>query len=228
MSEADAYVALICSLPRSERLFVAKQPPLSRLRLDRRLKALTPEDAEVLSLLENALSWSSYGMDVTDAQAVARCKSTVTKVPHSSLRELFIDRMDMRTAVAALRLRRRGESPPAASFGMGRWHRYIPAHWNEAAFGLDVPLPWLKEADQLLQKEDPIGLERLLLTISYKNLNSYAARHTYDFEAVAIYVLIWNIFDRWAQSSASEAADRFEQLSRQAMAHVDAIEFEGV
>jgi len=44
MSDPDAYIALISSLPGSGRLFVAKQPPLSRLRLDRRLTALTTED----------------------------------------------------------------------------------------------------------------------------------------------------------------------------------------
>ena len=36
MVDPDAYVALISSLPSSERLFVAKKPPLSRLRIFRR------------------------------------------------------------------------------------------------------------------------------------------------------------------------------------------------
>ena len=37
----------------SERLFVAKQPPLSRIRLNKRLTALSTEDAKVLAILED-------------------------------------------------------------------------------------------------------------------------------------------------------------------------------
>ena len=109
-------------------------------------------------------------MDVTDDQAIRRCKSALSKIPQRSLRDLLLDRMDMRTAVAALRQRQRGESPGGQTFGMGRWHRHIPAHWNDPLFSLENPMPWLKEADQLMQSEDPFGLERLLLSVSHKTL----------------------------------------------------------
>ncbi|WP_171122726.1 hypothetical protein [Ruegeria sp. HKCCA4707] len=227
MSDPDAYIALISSLPGSERLFVAKQPPLSRLRLDLRLKALAPEDARVLRVLEHALNWNDYDMDVTDDQAIARCRKALDNIPQPTLKKLLIERMDLRTVVAALRLRHRGEPPPATPLGFGRWSRHIPAHWNDPGFGLDAAMPWIKDARQLLESNDPLGLERLFLSISHKQLKRHAARHLFDFEAVAIYVLIWNIFDRWAQSSAQEAAARFEKLAQQAMADVADIDFEG-
>lgn len=227
MSKQDAYIALMCSLPGSERLFVARQPPLSRIRLDRRLTALTPEDSKVLKVLEHTLSWSAYDMDVTDAQAIQRCKHAMLDIPQPTLRKLFMERMELRSVVAALRLRKRGEPAPSVSFGVGRWNRHIPANWGDPTFGLETPMPWVKEANQLLEDEDPLGLERLLLSVSHKLLKRHAARHMLDFEAVAIYVLIWNIFDRWAQSSAVEAAKRFEKLAQQAMAGVADIGFEG-
>ena len=228
MSDPDAYIALISSLPGSERLFVAKQPPLSRLRLDGRLKALTPEDARVLKVMEHALSWNEYNMDVTDAQAVQRCKQALADIPQPTLRSLFLERMDLRTVVAALRMRMQGGSPPAGAFGFGRWSRHIPANWGDPDFRLSVPMPWIKEARQLLEAEDPLGLERLLLSVSHKQLKRHAGRHIFDFEAVAIYVLIWNIFDRWAQSNAQDAAIRFEKLAQQAMANVADFDFERV
>lgn len=228
MSNPDAYISLICSLPGSERLFIAKQPPLSRLRLDRRLKALKPEDARVLQVLENALSWSAYDMDVTDAQAIGRCKQALKEVPQSTLRKLFMERIEMRTVIAAMRLRKRGEGAPSGAFGMGRWSRHIPANWSDPGFRLETPMPWVKEAHQLLESDDPLSLERLLLSVSQKQLKRHAARHFFDFEAVAIYVLIWNIFDRWSQSNAEDAAKRFEALAQQAMANVTDIDFEGV
>ncbi|WP_170558121.1 hypothetical protein [Ruegeria atlantica] len=228
MSDPDAYIALISSLPGSERLFVAKQPPLSRLRLDRRLTALTTEDARVLKVLEQALNWSAYDMDVTDTQAVERCNQALGKIPQPTLRRLFLERMDLRTVVAALRLRARGGNPPSGAYGIGRWSRHIPANWGDPDFRLSVPMPWIKDARQLLEAEDPLGLERLLLSVSHKQLKRYAARHLFDFEAVAIYVLIWNIFDRWAQSNAQDAATRFEKLAQQAMANVAEFDFERV
>jgi hypothetical protein len=227
MSKQDAYIALMCSLPGSERLFVARQPPLSRIRLDRRLTALTPEDSKVLKILEHALSWSAYDMDVTDAQAIQRCKQAMVDIPQPTLRKLFMERMELRSAVAALRLRKRGEPAPSGPFGVGRWSRHIPANWGDPSFRLERLMPWIKEATQLLENEDPLGLERLLLSISHKQLKRHAARHMFDFEAVAIYVLIWNIFDRWAQSSAAEAAKRFEKLAQQAMADFADVDFEG-
>ncbi len=227
MPDPDAYIALISSLPGSERLFVAKQPPLSRLRLDRRLSALKPEDARVLKVLERALNWSDYDMDVTDAQAIERCKEALRDIPQPTLRKVFIERMDLRTAIAALRLRKQGGNPPTGAYGTGRWSRHIPANWSDPTFKLDGPMPWIKEAKQLLDGEDPLGLERLLLSVSQKQLKRHAARHYFDFEAVAIYVLTWNIFDRWAQSNAQDAAKRFEHLAQQAMAGVAEIGFDG-
>ncbi|NVO54763.1 hypothetical protein HW561_03030 [Rhodobacteraceae bacterium B1Z28] len=209
-------------------MFIAKQPPLSRLRLDRRLKALTPEDANVLDVLEHTPSWSAYDMNVTDSQAIQRCKQALREIPQPTLRKLFMERMEIRSVVAALRLRQRGEGPPSGSFGVGRWGRHIPANWSDPSFRLETPMPWINEVNQLLDSEDPLGLERLLLSLSHTQLKRHAARHTFDFEAVAIYVLIWNIFNRWAQSSAEEAAKRFEKLAQQAMANVADIDFEGV
>ncbi len=227
MSDPDAYIALISSLPGSERLFVAKQPPLSRLRLERRLTALTSEDARVLKALEHALNWSGYDMDVTDAQAMKRCKEALEDTQQPTLRKILVERMDLRTVVAALRLRKQGGGAPSGVFGMGRWSRHIPENWGDPHFRLEGAMPWIKDAKQLLEAEDPLGLERLLLSVSHKQLKRHASRHYFDFEAVAIYVLKWNIFDRWAQSNAQDAAKRFEHLAQQAMADVADIDFEG-
>ncbi|MDP2496099.1 hypothetical protein Q8W25_18865 [Shimia thalassica] len=227
MSDRDAYTALVCSLPNSERLFIAKKPPLSRLRLDSRLKALTVADAEVLARLEHVLSWNEYAVDITDAVALKRVRDALKVIRQPALRKIVHERMEMRTAMSALRLRRDGLAPPAGAFGCGRWARHIPAHWTESCFGLGAALPWLKEAQRLIESDDPLALERHLLDTSYLMLKRHAARHQFDFEAVAIYVLIWNIFDRWAQSDASAAARRFEILAHAAMAQLGDIRFEG-
>lgn len=227
MSNPDAYVSLIASLPRSERLFVAKQPPISRLRLEKRLSVLTLEDRALLGRIETALSWRAYGMDDTGRDAIARVEALLAELDSDTLRAIVTERMDMRTTIAALRLRARGESPPAAPWGPSRLTTRIAANWSDPTFKLDARLPWLREALGFLQRQDPMGLERHIVDASYRQLNRHDARHGFDFEAVVIYVLKWNIFDRWARSDARAASARFEALAQAALSEVADLSLEG-
>lgn len=217
MADPDGYVALVASLPRSERLFVAKQPPLSRIRLERRLRVLLPEDAETLRLLEDTLAWPSYRMGTTDTDAFERGKKALACVRQPTLRQLLANRLEIRTVVSAMRRRLAGDPPPSPNWGFGRYRRTIIAHWGERAFGLERIYPWLLEAVSLVEKHKALELERLLLDNAHRLMRRYAARHTFDFEAVAIYVLDWNIFDRWATANAEAAQRRFEDIARHAL-----------
>lgn len=218
MADPDAYVALITSLPGSERLFVAKVPPLSRIRLDRRLRALSPEDANTLRILEDVLSWDAYATDATDAEVFERGRQALKDVSQPTLRSLLEQRLEMRTAMAAIRLRLAGQSSPGTHWGFGRFRNQIKTHWNDPGFGLDRVYPWIKDAQNLAQSHDALGLERLVLEQSYRLMQRHAAAHHFDFEAVAIYVLVWNIFDRWAHSNAEAASRRFTALTQAALA----------
>lgn len=217
MTDPDAYIALVSSLPSSERLFVAKQPPLSRLRLDRRLSVLAAEDAETLARIESLLSWSSYDAQSDIADVVARARSLLGDLQRQTLRMIVAERMEMRTAIAALRLRRDGAEPPAQPWGFGRWLRHMAAHWSDPTFRLDASMPWLRSAVPLVEARDALGLERHLLDTSFRKLQRHAGQHHFDFEAVVMYVLKWNIFDRWAKADAHAAAARFAQLSDEAL-----------
>ncbi|WP_157598944.1 hypothetical protein [Tateyamaria omphalii] len=112
MSDPDAYVALVASLPSSERLFVAKRPPLSRLRLERRLSALTARDAQILARIEGLLSWSAYDRASDLRTLVGRAKAVMADLPNRTLRRIVDERMELRTAVAALRMRHGGAGAP--------------------------------------------------------------------------------------------------------------------
>lgn len=219
-SDPDAYVMLMSSLPDSGRLFVAKRPPLSRLRLDRRLTALSPEDAETLRLVEAALDWGSFALDVTDAQATDRARRALAHVTQPALRAVLNDRLEIRTVIAALRRRQRGEGPPPPGWGHGRLTGRIAARWGEPTFGLAEVFPWLREAHALLEQGDPLGFERLILQVTERLMRRRGAGHDFDIEAVVIYVLTWNIYDRWARANAEGAARRFNALADAALAGV--------
>lgn len=214
MSDPNAYVMLISSLPTPEALFLAKQPPLSRLKLDQRLRVLAPEDAETLRLVEEALQWDRLPISMTEEQVVARVRAALTAIDNEILQQVILDRLEIRTCVAALRRRNRGEPPPAPGtcWGFGRWVDHIARNWTEPSFRLDRVFPWLREADRLMKQGDTTALERLLLQQAWRKLVRLAGEHEFDFEAVVIYVLKWNIVDRWGRYNGEAAMRRFDEM----------------
>ena len=228
MSDPDAYIALIASLPSSERLFASKQPPLSRLRLERRLSAMSVEDRALLASIEHVMSWRSYAMEATAADAQARAKTVLATTDSETLRAIVMERMDLRTVIAALRRRERGDGAPSGVWSASRLAGHILSHWSDPTFKLDNRMPWLRGALELMTKKDPLGLERYLLEITLRQLQRHAGRHLFDVEAVIIYVLKWNISDRWARADARAATGRFETLVHQALGRFPELSVENV
>lgn len=228
MSDPDAYIALVSSLPSSERLFGSKLPPLSRLRLERRLSALTTKDRAILRDIESVMRWSAYGMDDTSDDAIKRAKALLAGLENETLRSVVVERLDLRTVIAALRIRKRGDAVPAKPWSFSRLTGHIMANWSDRTFKLDSRMPWLPNAVTLLEKQDPLGLERHILDVTFRQLQRHAGRHLFDFEAVVIYVLKWNIFDRWARADARAATHRFEALAQAALGDFADLSLEGV
>ena len=229
MSDPNAYVMLISSLPSPEALFLAKQPPLSRLKLDQRLRVLEPEDAETLRPVEDALQWDRLAISFTEDEVVSRVQHALAKIDNEVLKQIIRERLEIRTCVAALRRRHRGEGPPppGTCWGFGRWVDHIGRNWTEASFRLDRVFPWLREADSLMKAGDTVALERLLLQQAWKRLIRLTGEHEFDFEAVVIYVLKWNIVDRWVGYNGEAAMKRFAELVEASLGEHAALTFEG-
>lgn len=227
MSDPNAYVMLISSLPKPEPIFVAKQTPLSRLKLDQRLRVLPPGHAAVLHRVEEALRWDHLPIELSDADVVDRGRKALAQIDNEVLTRIIRDRLEIRTCVAALRRRLRGETAPATGmrWGVGRWVHHIARYWTEPTFRLDGVFPWLREADRLLKDGDSLALERLLLQESWQKLVRQAGEHQFDFEAVVIYVLKWNIVNRWTKYNSEAAARRFQDLTDAGLGRFAALTF---
>ena len=208
------YVTLIASLPPLGQLFKAKQTPISRLKLEKRLKMLREEDAALLQQIEELVHWSHLPMERTDAQIVAAAKRFFEQVRNPILREAVESRLELHTIVAALRRRKRGQSPPSPgdSWGYGRWVGYIERHWTEATFGLQGMFPWISEANRLLNANDSVALEQLLFGVVWDKLGRLGEGHYFDFEAVVIYVLRWYLVERWCSYEEEAAVERFKTM----------------
>ncbi|WP_295401203.1 hypothetical protein [uncultured Thiocystis sp.] len=213
MTDAHRYAMLLSALPDHGPLFGAKQTPLSRIRLNQRLALLDPEDFACLQTLGALQDWARQDLDQSDTQAVERANRLVPTIAHPFVRDLVIWRLELRTLVAALRRRRRGDAAPNDNrWGFGRWVAQIRRHWHEPGFRLDGAFPWLPEANRLLALDDSLGLERLLLGAAWTRLERLSDGHYFDFEAVVIYVMRWDLIARWTGYRGEAATQRFDEL----------------
>jgi hypothetical protein len=218
MFNTDEYVSLLSSLPSSERLFLAKLAPISRLRLEQRLKQLTDEDLRTLRQVESVLDWGMQNIAFSNQDLIKHAKKAYTGFESETLKILVRNKMELRTCVAALRLRMQGENAPDNThWGFGRWVSHINRNWNEAHFALENVFPWLPEAKILLEKKDAEGMERFILEHALKQLQRFTNQHYFDLEAVIIYVLKWNIIDRSTRYNVEAAKNRFTELVEQGL-----------
>lgn len=219
---ATRYAMLVTSLPHMATLFGAEQTPISRLRLDQRLRLLEPDDAARLALIEDLVAWDRMPLGSTDAEVVEEAIRTLDALDDDFLGEVVGWRLELRTIIAALRRRRLGLEPPDPdrTWGFGRHVSFIGRHWTEPGFGLGGALPWIGEAAELLSTGQTVALERLLLGLAWDHLGRLGADHHFDFEAVVVYVLRWQLVARWTAHAAAAATQRFERLVDDALAGV--------
>lgn len=220
------YTLLLSSLPvHPVDLFSAKLPPVSRIQLDRRLALLDADDADDLARIERLLHWSKMkAMD--DASIVKYGMSELEAIKNSFLREVVMWRLEMRTILTALRRRRDGADrmPDAYFYGFGNRLRFMSKHWREADFGIGHLMPWVGQANALIENDDSLALEKLLLEEVWRHYARIGQDHYFDFPAVVIYVLRWDVIYRWSSYDAEQALMRFDELVETGMADVS-IEF---
>jgi len=223
MSDQNRYTMLVCSLPHHGPLFGATRPPLSRIRLNRHLALLEPRDKTDYDTVSRLLDWSHQGRRRSDAELVRDAHRSIPELANPLAQEVVEWRLDVRTLLAALRRRRRGEkSPPAGeAWGYGRWVPTITRRWGEPNFGLDRVFPWVGQARTLLEADATVEMERLVMTAVWNELERRSEGHEFDFEAVLIYALRWDLVARWTRYHAEGASARFGYLVREGLAGVE-------
>jgi len=208
------YAMLMCSLPvHPSKLFSNQQTAISGIQLDKRLALLDAQDAKDLLCIEELLFWSQIS-DATDEFIIKKSLEIIDSIHDGFLRNVLTWRLELRTLLCALRLRCAGlGQPPKNSFvGIGRWLSYIESNWDKPDFGLGFRAPWLNTANQLLIENRSFELEKLLMEITWKYYATESNQHFFDFPAVVIYVLRWDIINRWTLYHADLAVKHFDEL----------------
>jgi hypothetical protein len=211
---AYRYLTLMASLPALQAPFVARQLPLSRLRLEARLRLLDEDDAGMLSRILDVMQWERAGIEMTDADMVLRLDALMDELHGATLRRVISERFALRTVLAAMRRRRRGQNAPAtgAAWGFGEFVDLIRRNWTRPHFGLRRTMPWLAELRELHDAGATLELERAIVRVDWDNLCRAAREHEFDFEAVVLYALRYNVVADWLGHAPADARARFEEL----------------
>ena len=217
------YTLLLSSLPvQPADLFSTKILPISRIQLDKRLSLLDAQDAEDLVRIESLLHWSKMRESDDDETIITTGLAELANVRSQFLRDIVLWRLELRTLLTALRRKHAGETlPPTEPFyGFGNRLHLIRSNWQKPDFGLGQALPWLKQAQQLMADNQTLALDKLMLSLSWQHFNRLSRGHYFDFPAVVLYVLRWDLIHRWVSYDQDRALLRFNELVCAAMADV--------
>lgn len=167
-------------------------------------------------------------MDDEDEQIVQRARDVVPTIANPFVHDLVAWLLELRTAVSALRRRHAGGGAPSSTrhWGFGRWVPLISRFWNEPNLRLERALPWLPEARRLLEVGDSLGLERHLLSTVWDHLGRISESHHFDFEAVVIYSVRWDLVARWTSYRGEAALGRFDELVETAIIPLETLRAE--
>jgi hypothetical protein len=158
------------------------------------------------------VSWRRQPISRTTEQIVAMYDEVMANTANRELRNMVDFRMNMRTVMVALRLRRQGKGVPSGRWGTGPYTRFIEARWNEPEFGLASVFPWIPEARTYLDQGDAMELEKLLMGQSWRALGRISDGYPFGFEQVFAFAYKWDILRRWLSYDAEKARERFEEL----------------
>lgn len=208
------YITLMASLPPLGKLFQVSQEPISLLKLESRLRSLSESDQALLGRVSNLMAWADQPVGRSDLEFIQEAENFFRDIDNPILRHLVTERLNIRTIVAALRRRHRGEQegPADQPWGWGEWVRFIENHWKQHAFGLERIHPWVDQAATLLEANDLVGFERLQFDVVWKILDRIGFGHYFDFEALVIYLNRWSLVARWSCYKEEAAKERFRQL----------------
>lgn len=218
MNERDPYLTLVCSLPGFDALFAQKIPPLSRLRLNNRLQQLSAEHQQQLAIAEQILDWSSWQAGAQDPQSYAQIQRLLHQLHDPRVTQLVQEKLDLRAINAAIGYRQRAlfrQQAPEGNWCVSRLRSRLEQHWLEEDFSLGQAFPWITDAVALIRAQQTLALEKLILQQAWNHLLRQSPEDEFSFFAVVIYVLKWNIAERWSRIDSNNARLRFNETLMQ-------------
>ena len=211
------YYTLLASLPPLPRFDRIKRLPISKERLQQRLRMLDPNDGRMLERAAAFLTWEKDAQSLTDREMVDRFNKMAVLVSDPALQALFDFPLNQRTVMVALRRRHLGFDPPTGKvlWGVGPYVRHIERNWEAPHFKLAGVYPWLVEAKGYLEDENVLNLDRLLKNMLWDHLDRSVPSFDFGFRAVMSYRMKWDMVDQWLSHDVQKAGDRLNALVKE-------------
>lgn len=209
------YYTVVASLPHLPYFADAERLPLSRLRLEQRLRMLDAEETRQVYQAELLAGWRLSADKLAGRGSIAaRLKRALSVIDQPVLREFVEFRLDMLTILAALRIRQARINPAqsADAWGLGRWVKHIETHWESPDFRVGTVYPWVLEAGSYLAASDAVALDRLLMDVVWQRLTRLGDANPFGFEAITAFVFKWDILQSWLLRDAGKSKQRFQKL----------------
>lgn len=186
---------------------------MSRIQLNKRLALLDEKDAADLLKIEQLLHWSHIKTDINQV-FVNETIDSINSINNDFIKNIIIWRLELRIILAALRMRHQGQKtlPVKKIFGFDYWYFMMSKYWHQPDLGLAKQLSWLPEANKLLIANKSLQLEKFLFSVVWDHYRQVSLGHYFNFEAVIIYILRWDIIDRWTSYDKEIAIQRFNEL----------------
>lgn len=215
MTASTNYYSLIASLPHMPRFFDVEQLPISRIRLEQRLKTLGQADKRVIEQVQGFLLWDRQQPERTDDDVKREYDRLMNSITNKLVRDIVNHRMDVRTITCALRRRRLGLEPPPA---VGQYVEHIRKNWQQPDFHLAREHPWIPRVRERLEANQPLEVERQLLRATWNRWIKLAEDFHFSFETIVLYLARWEIVDRWTRLDESAGRQRFDDFLLQTLA----------
>lgn len=208
------YYTVVCSLPRMNTNFKIQETPISRLQLEKRLKLL-PIDKYTIAFTIESLIWTSWFMPHQSVSDLRKLFQSVINTQSDFLRDILRWFLDLRSVITALRMRNEKKEPPEnpQEYWITQWSPKLIRHWSEPDFGLKTIYPWLPKIAQDIACKDTVVVEQFLLSYIWNYLSIIETGHYFDFEAIIIYLLRWNIIHYWSQFNKENALNCLNELA---------------
>lgn len=214
MTTTTDYYWFIASLPHMPRSFDIDQVPISRIRLEHRLKMLGGKDKTVVEQVQGFLLWDRQQPESTDGDVASEFERLMISITNGLVRDIINHRMNVRTITCALRRRRLGLDPPSA---VGQYVDHIRKHWHQPDFRLALEHPWITRVRERLEANQSLAVERELLSATWNRWVRLADNFHFSFETILLYLARWEIVDRWTRLDESAGRQRFDAILAQTL-----------
>lgn len=209
----NQFYMVASSLPRMNASFKIAEPPILRFQLEKRLKLLPEETLRLLFAIE-LLVWSSWFMPKQSVIETRKLYQNILEAKSPFIMDIINWYLDLRSILAAMRMRKEKKEPPKdpQNYWITRWEHQLIQKWDEPDFGLKSVYPWIPKITNFIEKNDPASVEEFLLTHIWNYLSSMEASHYFDFKAITVYLLRWNIVNYWSKFDKTKVLECIDVL----------------